>query len=101
MIKKKFMRRVESFVCLKCQKFVQGDGYTNHCPFCLWSRHVDVFPGDREASCQGLMEPIEFEEQGNGQWIHHRCQACGFEKRNKRQKTDSFSAILELIRRSR
>jgi len=31
----------------------------NHCPYCLWSRHLDlVNPGDRLSACKAPMGPI-------------------------------------------
>ncbi|MFA6992594.1 MAG: RNHCP domain-containing protein, partial [Candidatus Gracilibacteria bacterium] len=39
---KRFSRTIEDFVCEKCGAKVKGDGYTNHCPKCLWSKHVDI-----------------------------------------------------------
>ena len=56
---KQFVRRREDFVCEHCGTKVVGDGYTNHCPKCLWSKHVDIMPGDRAEDCQGLMRPID------------------------------------------
>ncbi|MBR6751902.1 MAG: RNHCP domain-containing protein, partial [Alphaproteobacteria bacterium] len=44
---KQFVKRVENFTCAHCGAEVFGNGYTNHCPKCLWSRHVDNNPGDR------------------------------------------------------
>ena len=58
---KNFQKKVEDFVCEHCQTKNQEDGYTNHCPNCLWSRHVDINPGDRAEKCGGMMEPIDFE----------------------------------------
>ncbi len=51
------------FVCKNCGKKVKfeaiGTKNRNHCPFCLYSLHVDrKFAGDRASSCQGLMKPI-------------------------------------------
>ena len=34
-----FQRHVEDFECEHCGAFVEGDGYTNHCPACLWCKH--------------------------------------------------------------
>ena len=50
MEQKRFVKNDSGFVCSHCGKKVEPLGYTsrNHCPFCLWSRHVDIFPGDRE-----------------------------------------------------
>ena len=61
---KKFTKRVEDFICEKCGTKNVGTGFTNHCFKCLWSKHVDINPGDRAESCQGMMEPfkIDFEK---------------------------------------
>ena len=91
MATKKFQRTKEDFTCEKCGFEVVGDGYTNHCPKCLWSKHVDINPGDRAATCQGLMEPVEVELKGGEYVILHRCIECGFEKKNKASKEDMFN----------
>ena len=96
MIIKKFQRHIEDFVCAQCGTSVKGNGYTNHCPECLWSQHVDVNPGDRSASCHGLMEPINFTIKHGDYILTHRCTTCGIEKKNKTSKNDSFEAILSL-----
>ncbi len=87
----------EDFICGTCGFSVRGNGYTNHCPQCLWSKHVDVNPGDREATCQGLMEPIRIESKNGSFVILHRCVVCGFERRNKAADGDSFDVIEETI----
>jgi hypothetical protein len=38
---KRFQKTVEDFVCEHCGHPVAGNGYTNHCSQCLWSKHVD------------------------------------------------------------
>ena len=52
----------DSFSCKVCGRLVVPDGagsdHRNHCPNCLSSLHVDIDPGDREADCGGIMEPI-------------------------------------------
>lgn len=85
-----FKRTKENFTCEKCGFKIVGDGYTNHCPQCLWSKHVDIEPGDRQASCGGLMRPVRIEKDGGGYAVLHRCITCGHEKRNKLQKEDTF-----------
>ena len=54
---KRFSRLIEDFICEHCNNPVKGNGYTNHCPYCLYSKHVDEDPGDRAATCHGIMEP--------------------------------------------
>jgi len=93
---RRFERKKEDFVCGNCDNAVHGNGYTNHCPACLWSRHVDVNPGDRAAKCGGLMEPMGAKLK-NGEWvIAHRCVACGFERHNKAVPGDDFEVILHV-----
>ena len=94
---KLFQKRVEDFICEHCGAAVKGNGYTNHCPQCLWSKHVDVNPGDRQATCRGLMEPFNAGLNGGKCIILHRCISCGFEKRNKTSENDNFNAILQLL----
>ena len=96
---KRFTRRIEDFVCEHCDRDVAGDGYTNHCPHCLWSKHVDVHPGDRQADCGGLMPPVAVEATSGRYVLTHRCQKCGIEKRNKIADADDFEAVLEISRR--
>lgn len=91
-----FQRRIEEFECEHCGYQVQGSGYTNHCPLCLWSKHVDVQPGDREEKCQGMMEPIGVEVKKSKYRILHHCTRCGLERWNKAAKEDDFEAILQL-----
>lgn len=86
-----FQRTKEDFTCEQCGFEVVGNGYTNHCPKCLWSKHVDVHPGDRAATCGGMMEPVEVVLKGGEYNILHRCIVCGFEKRNKASKEDMFN----------
>ena len=93
---KKFQRQIEDFICENCGQFVQGNGYTNHCPFCLYSKHVDVNPGDREANCGGLMKPVWVEKKGKEYVITHECVKCGHKKKNKSELEDNFDEMLKI-----
>jgi hypothetical protein len=58
--------------------------YRNHCPRCLWSRHVDNRPGDRGNRCGGAMEPVGLRlRPGKGYQLVHRCARCGAESVNR------------------
>jgi hypothetical protein len=94
-----FKRTVEDFTCEHCGHKVKGNGYTNHCPKCLWSKHVDEKPGDREHSCQGLMEPVRLDVEKNEYIITHQCQICRTKKRNKTSPEDSFEELLKLTKK--
>lgn len=92
-----FIKKTEDFVCEHCGTKVTGTGYTNHCPNCLWSKHVDKeIPGDRGDRCHGLMEPIDVELKRGEYSLFHRCQKCGKIMKNKTNPKDNFKAILEL-----
>ncbi len=90
----KFQRTIEDFECEKCGNFVIGTGYTNHCPKCLWCKHVDIFPGDRLNECLGLMKPISVINEKGEFVLVHKCEKCGEEKRNKTLKEDDLSVLL-------
>lgn len=92
-----FIRQKEDFVCQVCEAKVRGTGYTNHCPHCLWSKHVDEQgPGDRLSTCQGLMKPVGAETKGGRYVIIHQCQKCGKIIKNKAAENDSFEGLLKL-----
>lgn len=92
----KFKKTVENFTCGHCQAHVLGNGYTNHCPICLWSKHVDVNPGDRLETCGGLMEPVFVETKGSIYKISHKCQKCGIIKNNISSPEDNFEELVKL-----
>lgn len=96
---RQFQRKKEDFVCEHCGAEVRGNGYTNHCPNCLYSKHVDINPGDRAEECGGLMEPIDLELKDGKYILVHRCQKCGFVRRNKVCPEDNFDAVIELSHR--
>lgn len=95
---KRFQRRKEDFVCEYCNTEVKGSGYTNHCPTCLYSKHVDIRPGDRAATCGGLMEPVQVEQKGEEYQLTHRCQKCGYAKVNRSDALDNFEVLVALAK---
>ncbi len=98
---KKFQKRKEDFVCEKCGTFVKGTGYTNHCPNCLWSKHVDIFPGDRLEDCGGMMEPVDVEvKKGNNFVIVHKCTKCGEISRVRADIKDNSDVLFEVAKRA-
>ena len=94
----KFQRKIEDFICEHCGHTVIGTGFTNHCPACLWSKHVDVNPGDRAESCGGLMEPIAVAQKKGGYRIQFRCVKCKAERWNKAAPEDDFEMLLQVAR---
>lgn len=86
MEEKRFTKNDSGFICRHCGREVKPLGYSsrNHCPFCLWSLHVDINPGDRACECGGEMEPVRAEpDPKKGYVIIHRCTKCGEIRRNR------------------
>ena len=98
---KSFIRTKEDFMCGHCGTEVKGTGYTNHCPVCLWSKHVDINPGDRASKCKGMMEPILVEAEKDSYIITNCCVKCGHEKRNTSASEDNFDEIARLSGRKK
>ncbi len=93
-----FIKNVEDFKCEKCGTDIKGDGFTNHCPNCLYSKHVDNDPGDRKNTCGGLMKPIAYIKMKEKEKITHQCLVCGEEKNNKVCLNDSREAMVTMIK---
>jgi hypothetical protein len=95
-------RQSRSFRCGRCQLDVPerapGTAHRNHCPNCLWSRHVDDdTPGDRESDCGSLMEPIGITVRGSGEWVLvHRCAGCDVINLNRTAGDDNPLVLLRL-----
>jgi len=93
-----FKKKKEDFVCEHCGREVIGNGYTNHCPACLWSKHVDVDPGDRRALCGGLMKVVAIEREGREYMLTHECVVCGHQKRNRVSDKDDFDIVAKIAK---
>jgi len=96
---KNFIRKEEDFVCERCGEKVMGDGYTDHCPKCLFGKHVDKeIPGDRESKCGGVMEPIKAIYEKEKFKIMYRCIQCGHEFWVKEGVGDDREKLVELAK---
>ena len=93
---KHFIKKIEDFTCTECGAFVHGTGYTNHCPKCLWSKHVDVNPGDRLSPCGGRMKPMAVRVTRDGYDVLQRCLVCGHERWNGTAPVDDMAVIIKL-----
>lgn len=91
-----FKKHVENFICEHCGAENIGDGFTNHCAQCLWSKHVDVDPGDRAATCSGMMKPVSVEGIVGKYDLIFVCETCGHTKKNKVSDRDNFTAVLQI-----
>jgi rubrerythrin len=92
---KNFIRVKEDFRCENCGYKVKGDGYTDHCPLCLWGKHVDdKIPGDRASDCGGMMEPMAAVWVKGDIKIEYRCQKCNHRFTVKRAKDDKIEELI-------
>jgi len=92
------------FRCIHCgapvPAYSWGTRHRNHCPFCLWSRHVDIRPGDRASLCGGAMEPIAIWSKSDGEvMVLHRCSVCGTIKANRCAGDDDEAVLCALASR--
>ena len=95
---KKFNELDEGFICENCGMKVNPLGYTSrdHCPYCLYSKHVDINPGDRENTCLGLLEPIEIEKYRDTYKVLYKCKKCNTLHKNIIAKDDDMNEIIKI-----
>ncbi len=107
----------DGFFCVHCNQWIPlaesvGTKNRNHCPFCLWSKHVDLEEsGDRNSNCEGMMEPIGlvfknegFDKFGNKKigelMLVHECQKCGRVSINRIAGDDDAREIMNVFEKS-
>ena len=95
---KRFNMIDENFICENCKKEVTKLNYTarDHCPYCLYSKHLDINPGDRLNDCHGLMEPIKIEKYKDSYKIIYKCLKCKETHKNKIANDDNMDLIIDL-----
>jgi DNA-directed RNA polymerase subunit RPC12/RpoP len=94
----KFAMIDEGFICKACGKTVEALGYTarNHCPYCLHSIHLDIYPGDRSCACKGILIPIGIDKNKKGLQIAFKCSICGILRKNIVASDDNTDIIIQL-----
>ena len=95
---KKFNMVDEEFICENCNKEISKLNYTarDHCNYCLYSKHVDINPGDRKNDCHGLLVPIGIEKFKDTYKIIYRCNKCGQLHKNVMASDDDMNEIIKL-----
>lgn len=105
------------FTCIHCRNFVSagylhaGVNNRNHCPYCLWSRHMDHFKaGDRMSACKAPMEPVGLTMKrshkkygtasGGELMLAHLCTACEQISINRIAADDDPQGILTVFNAS-
>lgn len=95
---KKFNMIDEEFICENCGLAVKKLEYTarDHCPYCLCSKHLDIYPGDRNNACKGLLLPIGIEKFKNIYKIIYKCSSCNKIHKNIMAIDDNMDLIIKL-----
>jgi hypothetical protein len=105
------------FECHHCgsyvsaSKFLAGVSNRNHCPYCLWSQHLDLFKaGDRLAACKASMRPVgltlkrvcnKYASVAVGElMLVHQCVECDHVSINRIAADDIAEAIMEVYESS-
>jgi RNHCP domain len=105
------------FKCAHCRNpvsalhLLSGVNNRNHCPYCLWSCHLDLFTaGDRLSACKGQMKPIgltmkksrnKYRLEARGElMLIHECEACNTLSINRIAADDDTESILSVFQDS-
>lgn len=104
----------QEFTCVNCglhvifAPHIAGVQNRNHCPYCLWSRHLDWRnAGDRLSNCRAAMAPIglttkhgrnRYARERDGElMLIHRCSACAALAINRIAADDSTETLFEVF----
>ena len=80
----------------------------NHCPYCLWSKHLDLYQsGDRMAICKAGMRPVALTlKQAHKKYMRpyqgelmivHQCEGCEKISINRIAADDDSDRILAVL----
>ncbi len=105
------------FVCITCHNFVSAEAalsnvqHRNHCPYCLSSRHLDLYEaGDRLSACKACMRPValtlkktvkKYAGANRGElMLVHLCEMCARLSINRIAADDDNQTILQILEAS-
>lgn len=93
-----FIMKNESFCCENCKEEISKHpswSARNHCPHCLYSKHLDKdFPWDRASECHSIMKPVWKDYHKNKGWmVIHQCQKCSKKIPNKLAEDDNVEVF--------
>ncbi|MGB7875133.1 MAG: RNHCP domain-containing protein [Anaerolineales bacterium] len=107
----------DDFKCAHCgyivtsAHWISGVKNRNHCPYCLWSRHLDLNAmGDRLSACKASMQPVALTTKrsidkygcGRGElMLVYQCTNCGNVSINRIAADDEASTLLDGFNDSR
>lgn len=105
------------FQCAHCHVIVSsthilsGVNNRNHCPYCLWSCHLDLFAaGDRLSACKAPMKPIgltmkkgrnKYQREPRGElMLIHECVECKTLSINRIAADDDSATVMAVFQES-
>ncbi len=105
------------FRCTHCHTIVSsahvlsGVNNRNHCPYCLWSCHLDLFSaGDRLSACKMPMKPVgltlkqsrnKYQREPRGElMLIHECTDCQMLSINRIAADDDSATVLAVFESS-
>ena len=105
------------FRCAHCHvivssaHFISGVNNRNHCPYCLWSCHLDLFAaGDRLSACKAPMKPIgltmkkgrnKYQREPRGElMLIHECAGCNTLSINRIAADDDSATVMAVFQES-
>jgi hypothetical protein len=107
---------LSDFRCKHCRQYVSTDpllsgvNNRNHCPYCLYSRHMDLYEaGDRLSACKAEMRPVgltlkrtnkKYGKQQGELMLIHFCVDCGSISANRLAADDDSETILAIFESS-
>jgi len=118
--KRRRLNRRQAEECFQCQHcgyhvlvepLLSGVHNRNHCPYCLWSRCLDLFEaGDRLSPCKAPMQPLGLALKSTRKrygpaacgelMLVHRCQECGKVSANRLAADDDPQLLYWLYEKS-
>jgi RNHCP domain len=106
----------DGFFCKHCKAFVSSASFLsgvrnrNHCPYCLYSCHMDLYEaGDRLSACKSPMKPIGLttktsrKKYGTGLgelMLIHLCIDCDSLSINRIAADDDYETIAAIFKHS-
>jgi hypothetical protein len=105
------------FKCAHCHVIVSsahvlsGVNNRNHCPYCLWSCHLDLYAaGDRLSACKAPMKPVgltmkagrnKYQRNARGElMLIHQCTECKGLSINRIAADDDSETVLTVFQES-
>lgn len=96
---------------VSCAHLLSGVNNRNHCPYCLWSCHLDLYvAGDRLSACKVPMKPIgltmkrgrnKYQHEARGElMLIHECVECRTLSINRIAADDDSETVISVFHES-